>query len=596
MFDGHFWSAKLGLMSGRSGYAHSPGAPTHTSVAQFWPLAGGAGGLPPRGAGQPAVPPLSLSPQDKHQFDLVESLLVEATSTPSGFDAAAGLGDGHPASLPPNPHGFARMMSMDAQDDEDDEDDDVAAATGGTNGWPTRPPRSTTWPIEPSLTRALSATNRPYPAALIRAEPGAQGVPGVLGVGVVDAASLMPASAGGFFDPNCNAFVRTMPPRSTTWPMEPSLTRAPSATNRMHPAALVRLDPGAQGVPGVPGARGVGVVDTASLMMPQSGGGYFDPNALGVRTMPPRSTTWPMEPFLTRAPSATNRMYPAALVRLDPGAQGVPGARGVGVVDTASLMPRSAGGYFDLPAFVRTMSLEPSDDDAAGAVAADCQPYHQQDPSAAAAPSVRAYPGAEGVAVARGFAPVHHPAAHVKAEVEIESHPAELTHGADTHGLRNLTANEQNEVRPIGIGGKQPPQSAKLEEVQPDGIRGRFRDSRAMNEPMEDPVNWASSGALSPGSKQDSIDSDLETALLAVLVKDPNGTLQLTGNQERRLELLNKVSPPPPCLHPASTLPHITVGSLHRLTIFKSFFDCDGSILIISLPEVHLGRKGGGFG
>jgi len=96
-------------------------------------------------------------------------------------------------------------------------------------------------------------------------------------------------------------------------------------------------------------------------------------------------------------------------------------------------------------------------------------------------------------------------------------------------------------------------------------------------------VNWASSGVPSLGSKQDSSDSDLEQALLAVLVKDPNSTLQLTGNQKRRLELLDKVSLPPrrrfdripntspltppinqaiqaiplsPLLRPASTLPH----------------------------------------
>ena len=276
-----------------------------------------AGGLPPRGTGHPAIPP-PLSPLSQSRFDLVESLLRESSS-PSAFAAAAGsglaLGNGHgqPANLAlgvpqvapasalrpshhaaavsaamygtaspagmhdpggaagPNPNAFVRMMSMDPPDD------DVVAATGGTNAWQTRPPRSTTWPTETSLTRAPYTTNRSYTAALVRADPNpALGVPGVL------AAARGTHSRSNPYDDVRHGFGPAPPPHVV-------LGDGPGVST---PCA----------------ARGVGAVDISYItsLMPQ--------------LMPPKTTP-------------------------------------------------SAGGYFDLNAFIRTMSLDPSDDDAAAAAA-----------------------------------------------------------------------------------------------------------------------------------------------------------------------------------------------------------------------------------
>ena len=243
------------------------------------------------------------------------------------------------------------------------------------------------------------------------------------------------------------------------------------------------------GVHGDPGSAVGPNPDAFARMMsmdPQDDDGRRGTMATWPTSLPtraPRSTTyaWPME-TLTRGPSAINT-FPAAQVRDDPGALGVQGVPAA----------REAEGYLDLGSArtLSTMSLEPSDDDAVAAAAADRQPYHWQDPSGAAAPSVRADPGAEAVAIAQGVASVYHPAVNiVKADVKVESHPAELTHDANTPWPhpRSLTANEQNEGHPFVVEDGQLHRSAKLEEVQatPDGIRSQLRDTRAKTEPNEE--------------------------------------------------------------------------------------------------------------
>ena len=127
-------------------------------------------------------------------------------------------------------------------------------------------------------------------------------------------------------------------------------------------------------------------------------------------------------------------------------------------------------------------------------------------------------------------------------------------HAADYVERPSLSANEQVAVQAFGIREGQP--FCKLEEATPVAslLQGRLSASQPKVEPEED-------------RDRDGIDMDLEHALEAVLIRDPKSTLQLTGNQERRLELLHKVTPRPPT-HTRRAPLAVPMSMLHSPAVF----------------------------